>query len=149
MIQLEKFPVKNDTIPLESLLFELFQESPVWLISEILEKVHEKKVHLTSIYSLKKALSTFSYSFRDGPFKTAYIRLDFDPKINVDSVKYQVFSFMISGDLNGNNRGRKFIKWILLKDCKDPQILETFKRFVQNSVNARFDVFSKERIWMV
>ena len=144
MIQLEKFPVKYDTIPLESLLFELFQESPVWLISEILEKVHEKKVHLTSVYSLKKALSTFSYSFRDGPFKSAYIRVDFDPKINVESVKYQVFSFMINGDLNGNNSGKKFIKWILLKDCNDPQILETFNRFVQTSVNACFDVFSKE-----
>jgi general transcription factor 3C polypeptide 5 (transcription factor C subunit 1) len=52
-----------------------------------------------STFSLKKILSYVSYLFKNGPWKFTYIKFGYDPRVDKEAVKYQVFSIGV------NNRG--------------------------------------------
>ena len=79
-------------------LKEKFQDRPIWLKNSLLylsqstqkfESYHIfKKYQNTSL--IKRMLSFLAYSFKDGPWKHAYVRYGYDPRGNMEAFEYQV-----------------------------------------------------------
>lgn len=71
---------------------ELLIKKPVWLKTSIEFELGVKGVRYSSDFSLKKALATLTYLFKNGPWKFTYIRFGYDPRKNKQSFSYQTFN---------------------------------------------------------
>lgn len=81
-----------------------------------------------------------SYVFRDGPFKGAFVRQDFDPRLSVDSIHFQVFVVMEDQVSEKLKMETRFGRYVMLKDCKDKQIVEELRKYVGSLKRPRFSV---------
>jgi hypothetical protein len=76
-----------------------FQERPIWLKNSLLflaqsimkfESYHIFKKYFTLVLITTRMLSFMAYSFKDGPWKHAYVRFGYDPRGDVLSFENQV-----------------------------------------------------------
>ena len=81
-----------------------------------------------------------SYVFKDGSFKGAFIRQDFDPRTTVDSIQYQIFVIMEDQVSEKLKMEAKLSRYVMLKDCKDKQILEELRKYVGSLKKPKFSV---------
>ena len=72
-------------------LQRMFEERPVWLKYSLVKHfpVTIKKNTLKQ-YSPLSLLSCIAYSFENGPWRNAYVRFGYDPRVDPSSVVYQV-----------------------------------------------------------
>jgi len=67
--------------PICDALQELFAERPIWLRKPLEAQLALRKLKdMASISILQKCLQTVSYLWSDGPWRTSYIRLGYDPR---------------------------------------------------------------------
>lgn len=97
--------------PAKTSFFELiknyFAERPVWLKNVLVQSLPEgqniSKNHLKQ-YFLLSLLAFFTYSFESGPWRNTYVRLEYDPKNDPQSLIYQVIDFRTKEDM-WNSKG--------------------------------------------
>lgn len=76
----------------------------------------------------------YCYIFKDGPFKGAYIRINYDPRNDVQSIRSQVFHFMIDHPtIKDSKITTKVCQSVMLADCKNDQIMTDLNNFLTNS----------------
>lgn len=71
--------------------------NPVVTFRRLTAKLKAQNVQFRSVYALKKELCQLCYLFSGGPFKNAFIRRGYDPRVDPESVKWQVFSVEVKG----------------------------------------------------
>lgn len=142
-------PARPSKSPLENHLLGLFDEAPMWLFPEVLRSVQASRIPISSSYALKCALFSMSYCFKDGPFKGAFIRQDFDPRLSVDSARFQVFSFMESRETGLGAVEGKASRQTMIKDCRDAQVAEDLEKYIRDVKNGKFSVVSEEPVRVV
>lgn len=70
----------------------LLAQKPTWVKASIEVELQNKGVKYSSDFTLKKALSTLTYLFKNGPWKFTYIRFGYDPRTDKKSFAYQTFN---------------------------------------------------------
>lgn len=93
----------------------LYEKQPLWTIQALQEKLKtnpDASLRQMSSFSLKKALSKMCYLFKNGPFKFTYVHHSYDPRTDLESIKYQTFNIgvknsnFLNGDSANANEGR-------------------------------------------
>ena len=70
----------------------LLEQRPVWIKSSIETEFSTKGIKYSSDFTLKKALSTLTYLFKNGPWKFTYIKFGYDPRKDKKSFIHQTFN---------------------------------------------------------
>ena len=65
----------------------MFEDRPIWLRTRIIRTLDDE-LEIESNYILKKMLAGIAYNYKDGPWKNAYVRIGYDPRQDVFSMKY-------------------------------------------------------------
>ncbi|OMJ76752.1 hypothetical protein SteCoe_23814 [Stentor coeruleus] len=115
-IEIESKAIKSISIPFEetkipftplckqvtkTMYFDMiknyFNERPIWLKNVLIQSLPEG--HNISKNHLKHLLAFFTYSYESGPWRNTYVRLEYDPKSDPQSLIYQVIDFRTKEDI--------------------------------------------------
>ncbi|KAF4683656.1 General transcription factor 3C polypeptide 5 [Perkinsus olseni] len=89
----------EDPVPLELLkdVQKKFEERPIWLRASLDEQLGLLGWTTQKLsgypWKLSFALRAVSYLYLNGPWRNCYVRFGYDPKLNLEAVKYQVIDF--------------------------------------------------------
>ncbi|KAF4653678.1 General transcription factor 3C polypeptide 5, partial [Perkinsus chesapeaki] len=89
----------EDPVPAELLhdVEKKFEERPIWLRASLDEQLTLLGWNTQKLpgfpWKLSFALRAVSYLYLNGPWRNCYIRFGYDPKLNPESVRYQVIDF--------------------------------------------------------
>jgi len=90
-------------------LKKLFEKRPLWTRNAL-----EMNIPTKNIKKLKTVLPTVAYYFSDGPWRTCWTRVGYDPRKNVESRYYQVIDFRVPPNIKlpkeDNSRRTKWEK---------------------------------------
>ena len=142
--KIQKMEFSENQKKLKKVLLKFFEKKPIFTFNKILENLKKEKIFFSSIYSLKSVLSQICYSFKNGPFKTSYIKLNYDPRISKNSLFFQIFHI-------GENIGEKYNEKFWSFENKKNKNLKNFDDFKKSRKfeNFEFLKIKKFRIIML
>lgn len=93
----DKSPIifNNDEkyIELHKILEKLFNDKPIWTLNHLKESI-DNKYHS----QLKYVLPSIAFVYSGGPWRHCLVRYGYNPKIDINSYKYQIIEFRIKSD---------------------------------------------------
>eukprot|EP00930_Biecheleria_cincta_P028518 TRINITY_DN19909_c0_g1_i1.p1 TRINITY_DN19909_c0_g1~~TRINITY_DN19909_c0_g1_i1.p1 ORF type:complete len:487 (+),score=86.78 TRINITY_DN19909_c0_g1_i1:206-1666(+) len=85
--------LREDEKPVVEALRLLFSERSIWLRGPLEERLHEQRL-TPNVTTMQKSLLCVSYLCSDGPWRQAYARLGFDPRLQPEEARWlQVIDF--------------------------------------------------------
>jgi len=85
--------LREDEKPVVEALRLLFSERSIWLRGPLEERLHEQRL-TPNVSTMQKSLLCVAYLCSDGPWRQAYARLGFDPRLHPEEARWlQVIDF--------------------------------------------------------
>lgn len=73
----------------------MFEERPIWLKNSLIYFFRENFNLKITPNQIKKVLAILAYNFKNGPWKHCYIKFGYDPRISIESAKFQVIDIAV------------------------------------------------------
>jgi len=134
---------------LHEVLKKLFLKRPLWTRNAL-----EMNIPAKEIRKLKTVLPTVAYYFSDGPWRTCWARIGYDPRKNSESRVYQVIDFRVPPNIklpneNTSSRGGYKAKWEKprrqKKDVMNMDVEKLSQGNVEKTIQERETRHLKER----
>eukprot|EP01016_Furgasonia_blochmanni_P023872 TRINITY_DN2571_c0_g1_i1.p1 TRINITY_DN2571_c0_g1~~TRINITY_DN2571_c0_g1_i1.p1 ORF type:complete len:301 (+),score=56.92 TRINITY_DN2571_c0_g1_i1:412-1314(+) len=85
---------------------EAFKLRPVWLKNSLLNHI-QAETEIKSYHVFKKFLAALAFNYKDGPWKYAYTKFGYDPRLDPAALRYQIISIGVRKDADFRSRPRK------------------------------------------